>query len=129
MGSSIARSSIFCLATSLLLAGTSYAADPFVPDNIPRCSTAINRGAQTALDNQINATKAEIDNNQFRKNMEYQKERDKGADPSVISAKMDMDRDTNRYQLRKAAIDKEYELKMFAAKKYKCLLEIFYFVP
>lgn len=129
MDSSVAKSSVFCLATSLLFAGASYAADPFVPDNIPRCSTSINRGAQTALDNHINATKTEIDSNQFRKVMAYQKERENGADPSVINAKMDMDRDTNTYQLRKSAIDKEYELKMFAAKKYKCLLEVFYFIP
>jgi hypothetical protein len=85
---------------AMALIGTTYATNaksqPFIPDNRPRCSLAITRGAQLAFDAYIDSIT-------------------KLARHGLIEQAV----------LRKLANKKLDEIEEYAAKKYKCIFPIF----
>jgi hypothetical protein len=96
--------SLITTLSDLAIPRRTLAADPFIPDNTPNCSNAINKGAQKELD-------------QFVLN---QLIKDNENPPESAGARQirDFFRQTT---IRK----KEFEMREFALRKYKCDLIIF----
>jgi hypothetical protein len=105
------------------------AAEPFMPNNAKVCSPEINRGAQETLNNYMSGLilkEKEKDSEIYKEIMIY---KDAGASTAGADAKRELNKISGQSRLERSANDKIYEFKMFAAKKYKCLLNIFYVVP
>jgi hypothetical protein len=117
-----------CCLIQLVL-GEAKAADPFVPDNTVSCTSAVTRGAQRALETHMEKLKLDIQNEDFNLTRELYKAREKGESAVGLETQQRLKAATDRYKLQGALGAKTAELQAFAAKKYKCRLELFYFVP
>lgn len=113
----------------VLTGNTAHAADPFVPDTTPRCSVAIQRGAQNALDSYLGKVKAELQEEEWELRKKMYEASSKGESTVGIRTEMDLKESTDRFKYKKAAINKTAELQQFSLKKYKCLAEPIYFAP
>jgi len=119
---------VACLSP-LLTWNQANAADPFLPDNTTLCSPAITRGAQNALDTHMESIRSEIQKQDFDLEMKIQTARGKGESTVGLDQEKRLNVINNRYKMKTASINKTAELQTFAWKKYKCRLELFYFVP
>ncbi len=106
------------------------AQEPFRPVPVaPPCNSSINRGAQQALDELMAEVKEQQRSKQFELNTRLYKERGAGNSTAGLEMEQRLLGDTQRYEAKNALIKKETELKLFALKKYKCEVQLFYFVP
>ena len=102
---------------------------PFIPDTTPRCSISITRGAQKALDAYLQdiETKQQSEKNDMY--MQYLEIRGRGENTAGIEASMRIKEISNRYYLKTKSIEKIEEMQKYAAKKYKCLVEVMSIIP
>ena len=117
---------------SLVAASTlapAIAADPFVPGDVPLCSSSIHRGAQNALDDYMNKLLLSKQAEDFDLQREFLRIRGQGLDTAGVEAAIRVKNITWNYKFKTASSDKIYELQKFALKKYKCLVELFYMPP
>jgi Skp family chaperone for outer membrane proteins len=118
---------------AMVLIGTTYAtsakSQPFIPDNRPRCSLAIIRGAQQAYDAYINSIKRKHEQELWEKKKEMENIRDRGESTVGIESGMKTQEILNEFELRRSSLKKLYEFENYAAKKYKCVLVILEYIP
>jgi Skp family chaperone for outer membrane proteins len=118
---------------AMVLIGTTYAtsakSQPFIPDNRPRCSLAIIRGAQQAYDAYIDSIKRKHEQELWEKKKEMKNIRDRGESTVGIESGMKTQEILNEFELRRSSLEKLYEFENYAAKKYKCVLVILEYIP
>jgi hypothetical protein len=136
---------------AMVLIGTTYAtsakSQPFIPDNRPRCSLAIMRGAQQAYDAYINSIKRKHDKEELYESTELEKfynnellkmynnlplesyEKVKERIYKHMEQSKESRKKLNQNELEVLAYKKLDEFEKYAAKKYKCVLVILEYIP
>ena len=119
---------------SVISTGMPALAVPFVPDDAPRCDSSVNRGAQNALD--LHMTKLsneeikEYYENFFTSHNETMENIISENPDKMLSSKTWNKRnvgESNRANKRISTLyAKLNEMQTYAAKRYRCLLVLFY---
>jgi hypothetical protein len=132
---------------AMVLIGTTYAtsakSQPFIPDNRPRCSLAIMRGAQQAYDAYISSIKRKHDKEEWYEIIEHDKMYNKMAEEyrkneldvlekykklgefkNQFKSKMEQANEYRKTELKDLANKKLDEIERYAITKYKCISPI-----
>jgi hypothetical protein len=118
----------FALAIALVLPspGSAFAADPFTPiDQPPPCSSAINRGAQAAIDEAVLHLKIKNQKRDSELWLEDFKSGSEGLRPETKDLRDRMNAATDRNNYKQLIVTKADEIINFSRKKYNCT-PIFY---
>jgi len=106
------------------------AQDPFRPvPTAPICSKSINRGAQQALDAFMAEVKEQQRIKQHDLKQRIYKEDYAGNDTYGLELEKKILDIKQRHEAKNALAVKATEMWSFALKKYKCEVQIFYYVP